>query len=188
MGFGSAQIAQASMISQGVGAVTSAAGSYFAADAQNMQLQSQASSLRFRSDIAAINARIAEMGAQNEMIRGQKEVARLTLQAGQLEGKQVVAQSANGIDLGTGSAAEVRVSSKILAEIDKNTIELNAVRSAWGYRIHGSNYKTDAAIGRVSAANMLASQGSPLAAAGSSLLTGASAVMDSWYKYKKAAG
>lgn len=91
----------------------------------------QASTVRHA---AKVNAQIAEMGAQSVLAQGQQQVASLTLRAGQMKSTQRAAMAANGIDLGVGNAAEVQASTDIMKEIDKNQIEENALRTAWGYR------------------------------------------------------
>lgn len=168
MGFGS------SMVLQIGGAATSAAGSYYGA-------KSQQSSLNFQAQLADINARMAEQTAQSELSRGQKQVASLTLKAGQLKSKQRANMAANGVDLGVGSAAEVQASTDIMKEIDKNTIEANSVRSAWGYRTQAANFKNDALIKRASASSI-----DPFGSATTSLLGSASSISRSYYDYTKA--
>ena len=155
------------------GLLTSGVGSYYSA-------QSQRSALRFQAEMAAINARMAESSAQQELARGQQQVGALTLKAGQLKGSQRAAMAANGIDLGQGSAAEIQASTDIMKEIDANTIEANAVRSAWGYRTQGVNYQNQALMARASASGI-----SPLGAAATSLLGGAGQVASNWYQLNK---
>jgi len=167
MGFGT------SMALQAGGAATSAVGSFYGA-------KSQKSSLNFQAQLADINARMAEQTAQSEQLKGQKQVAAQTLQAGQLKSKQRATMAANGIDLGVGSAAEVQASTDILKEIDKNTIEANSVRSAWGYRTKGTSFKNDALIKRASASSI-----DPFGSATTSLLGGASSISKSYYDYSK---
>jgi hypothetical protein len=162
------------MFSQIGGALSSAIGSYYSA-------QSQKNNLRFQSDIAGINARIAELGAQSAFNQGQQQVGALTLKAGQIKSSQRAAMAANGVDLGEGNAAEVQASTDIVKEIDANTLIANAVRSAWGYRTQGTNYQNEAAMGRATASTI-----SPLATGFSSLLGSAGSVANSWYLMNKA--
>jgi hypothetical protein len=103
------------------------------------------------------------------------------MQAGHLKARQRVGQAAGGIDLGTGSAAEVRASTDIMKEIDANTLGANAVRSAWGQRMQGTNYQNQALMARANAAAI-----SPGAAAATSLLGSAGKVASSWYAFNKA--
>ncbi len=170
MGFSSMQLATASLIGQIGGGVTSAIGGYFSAATQKATLKGQAA-------IADTNARIAELGAQQELFRGQQQVGALTLQAGQLKSRQRAAMAANGIDLGVGSAAEIQASTDIMKEIDKNTVEANATRSAFGYRMQAMNFQNEALTKRATAGAI-----SPGMSAASSLLGSAGSVAASWYR------
>lgn len=161
------------MAMQVVGAVNSAIGNYYGA-------RSQRANLRFQADMAEINARQAELGAQAELQRGQHEIAQLTRHAGQVKSSQRAAMAANGIDLGVGSAAEVLASTDIMKEIDRNTLEANAVRSAWGYRMQATDMQNQATLARASAKSI-----SPVGSALTSLLGGAGQVAGSWYMLDK---
>lgn len=174
MGFNSGQLAQAALVTQIGGSVSGAVGSYYSA-------KSQASSLKFQSDMAGVNARIAELGAQSELMKGERQVGALTMKAGQVKSSQRAAMAANGIDLGEGSAAEIQASTDIMKEIDVNTLQANAVRSAWGIRTQVSNYQNEALMARAGADSI-----SPFASAATSMLGSAGGVSSSWYNYIKA--
>lgn len=173
MGFNASQLATASLIGQIGGGVTSAIGGYFSAATQKATLKGQAA-------VADTNARIAELGAQSALLQGQQQVGALTLRAGQLKSSQRAALAANGIDLGVGSAVELQASTDIMAQIDKNTIEANAVRSAWGYRTQAVNFQNEALTKRATAGAI-----SPFGAAAGSLLGSAGSVAGSWYSLNK---
>lgn len=173
MGIPSTQLAQAALISQVGGVATSTIGAYFGAAAQKSLFQGQAA-------IADTNARIAELGAQQELYRGQQQVGALTLKAGQLKSSQRAAMAANGLALGEGSAAEVLASTDIMKEIDANTLIANAVRSAWGYRTQAVDFQNEAIMKRAAASGIR-----PGMAAATSLLGGAGKVASSWYMLKK---
>jgi hypothetical protein len=173
MGFSASQLATASLIGQIGGAASSAIGSYFSAATQKEVLKGQAA-------VADINARIAEQGAQSALYQGQQQVGALTLKAGQLKSSQRTAMAANGIDLGTGNAAEIQASTDIMREIDKNTLELNALMNAWGYRTQAMNLQNEALTKRATAGLI-----SPFGSAASSLLGSAGSVASSWYAFNK---
>lgn len=172
MQFSSSDLAQASFITQIAGGAISGIGSYFSA-------ASKKSSLRFQADMADINSRIDELGAQGELLKGERATAELTRKAGALKGNQRASMAANGIDLGVGSAAEVTASTDLMKEIDKNTIAANAVRSAWGYRMAATSETAKGLIDNASSDSI-----SPLGSAGASLLSSAGTVAQSWYNYK----
>lgn len=96
------------------------------------------------STVGDFNQRIAELAAQSSLAAGQQQIAAQTLKAGQVKGAQRAAMAANGIDLGEGSAAEVQVSTDMMKELDTNTLQANAVRTAWGYRAEGLNAQLQA--------------------------------------------
>lgn len=166
--------AQMSLAAQAGGTAMSTIGGFYSARSQQSALQSQA-------NIADTNARIAELGAQQEQFRGEREVAALTLRAGQLKSTQRASLAASGIDLGSGTAAEILTSTDLMKEIDTNTATANAVRSAWGYRTQATNYQNDALSRRASADSI-----SPFGAAATSLLGGAGSLASSYYTMGKA--
>lgn len=170
MGF---NLAQMSLAAQGAGGIASAFGAFSGAQAQKSGLKAQAA-------IADTNARITEMSAQSTLDAGNKEIGRYTLSAGKAKGAQRAAMAANGVDLGVGNAAETLASTEIIKEIDKNQIEANSIRSAWGLRTQATNYQNDALVKRATAGSI-----SPFATGATSLLNSATAVASSWYSYSK---
>ena len=173
MGFSVGQIASASLISQIGGGITSTVGGYFSAASKQTALRGQA-------DIADINARISELGAQSILHQGQQKVGALTLRAGRLKSSQRAALAANGIDLGVGSAAELQASTDIMKDIDVNTLTANAIGSAWGYRTQGVNFRNEALTRRAASRAI-----SPFGSAAASLLGSAGTVASSWYALNK---
>ncbi len=168
--------AQASLVLAAFGMVKSMVGTYYSAKAK-------ASTLAFQADMADINARLSETAAQHALYQGQQQVAQQTMRAGHLKSAQRASMAANGIDLGEGNAAEVQASTDIMKEIDTNTIEANAVRSAWGYRTQAVNYQNEALIKNATSDSI-----SPFGSASASLLGNAGNVAQAWYQYQKAKG
>lgn len=158
----------------GAGVASNTVGSYWSA--QNTKI-----SLKGQADLADINARISELGAEQELIKGEREVAQVTMRSGQLKSSQRAAMAANGVDLGTGNAAEIQATTDLMKENDKNTVEANAVRSAWGYRTQGMNYQNEAIVKRGSAGGI-----SPGMSAFGSLLSSSGQVAGTWYGMYKA--
>jgi hypothetical protein len=173
MGFSASPLATASLIGSVGGALTSSIGSYYGAATQKAMLSGQAG-------VADINARIAELGAQSALMQGQRQIGSLTLKAGQLKGRQRAALAANGVDLGVGSAAELQASADTMKEIDKTTLELNAILNAWGYRNQAINFQNEALVRRATARAI-----SPFGSAMTSLLGSAGQVAGSWYALSK---
>lgn len=161
---------------QGLGALSSANAAKFSAASTQSQLN-------FQANLADINARLSETQAQQTLLAGQREEQKSRISTANLKGTQRAAMAANGIDLGVGSAAQVLTSTDMLGEIDANTIQSNAIKSAWGYRTQGANQTAQATSSRAAASAI-----SPSSAFTSSLLGGAGQVASSWYQYNKVAG
>lgn len=172
--FSQTQLAQMSLTGQVAGMLTSTIGSYYSANLQK-------SNLKFQADMAEVNARISEQSAQSALNQGQRQAGQISMRAGQIKSGQRATMAANGIDLGTGSAAEVQASTDIMKEIDMDTAEANAVRAAFGYRMQETNSLNEAQMKR-SASDSI----SPFSSAATSLLTGATSVAANWYQMNKA--
>ncbi|HRD87248.1 MAG TPA: hypothetical protein PK752_03165 [Accumulibacter sp.] len=188
MGFSASNIGSLSLIGQAGGAITSAIGSKFEAASKKSSLNAQAGLANTSARIAETNARIAELGAQTALQQGESQVAKLTLQAGNLKASQRTTMAANGIDIGQGSAAELQASTDIMKEIDANTLTANAIRHAFGYQTQATNARTQGVNARNAAlAQQAAASGiSPGMAGATSLLGSATKVAASWYGMNKA--
>ena len=159
---------------------TSIIGAIGSAQLARTQAKANKSAFEFQSDMSKINARMAERSAQSMLFQGQQQIASLTLRSGKVKSAQRVAMAANGIDLGEGNAVEVQATTDLMTEIDKNTIEANALRSAWGYRTQGVNASNQALMSGVSADSI-----SPNSAASSTLMSSAGNVAQQWYTMNK---
>ncbi len=174
MGFSSGTLANISLFSQAAGGVASAFGAASQASIQKGNQGAQAA-------IAEANARIAELGAQAELRDGHQRIAQATAQYGQLKSRQRAAMAANGIALDEGSAADVEASTDAMREADRATLEINAMRAAFGQRMQASNARSQAAMSRANAAGI-----SPGLSAATSLLGSAGRVASGWYDFSKA--
>lgn len=173
MGFSAEQLANASLALQIGGVASSTFGSYYGAATQKANLYGQAG-------VAESNARIAELQAQDELAKGQHQIGKLTLAAGQMKSSQRASMAANGVDLGVGNAAEVQASTDLMKEVDMQTAELNAIKGAWGYRAQKANFENEAYAARASAKGI-----KPLMSAATTLIGGASQVAASWNAVKQ---
>ncbi|MDR1367427.1 MAG: hypothetical protein LBJ76_01760, partial [Candidatus Accumulibacter sp.] len=121
------------------------------------------------------------LSAQSALLRGNAEIARLTLGAGQVRSSQRARLAASGIDLDVGNAREIQASTEMLKNADVGTLKANAIKSAFGYKAQGLNYQSEALMKGLSASTV----NSNTAMTGS-LLSGASQVASSWYAMNKA--
>jgi hypothetical protein len=158
---------------QGAGLASAIVGSFFKSKADK-------SALRHQAAIQDINAKLAETSAQTELTRGQREEQSVRLRTAQIKSSQRAGMAANGIDLGVGTAADIQLTTDIMGDVDADTVQANAVRSAWGYRTQAASYSADAGMRRAGAAGI-----NPLGSALTTALTGAGAVATSWYQRNK---
>lgn len=164
------------------GAANSAIGGYFAAKTQQYQLKSQASSMQFQSNMAAINAGQEELSAQSAEESGKTQVEQYTMRAGQEAASAQVATAARGVDLSSASAVDQRASQELVKQLDVNTIVGNYTRAAWADRTQATNYRNQSLLDNVSASNLKVSADtvSPGFAATTSLLNSASGIASQW--------
>lgn len=163
-----------------VGIGLMALGALGSANSAKANAQSQQQQLSFQANLAEINARTSESQAQQTLLAGQREEQKSRIATANLKGTQRASMAANGIDLGVGSAAQILTSTDVLGEIDANTIQANAIKSAWGYRAQASNQTSQAMSSRAASEAI-----SPSSAFASSLLGSSGQVAASWYQYKK---
>ena len=161
------------MAMQAAGVEQGAIGSYYSAKSQKAQLG-------YDAQMADINARLSEQQAQQALSSGQKQAQQSMLQTAQLKSTQRAQMAAGGVVLGEGSAAAIEAGTDVIGEIDANTIEANAIQSAWGYRNQSVQYENQARMARANAKGI-----KPLASAATSLLGGATQVASSYYSMNK---
>lgn len=87
------------------------------------------------------------------------------------------AQAANGVDVNSGSNADVQASQRELGELDTETTENNALLQAYGYSSQATNFTAQAGLEQQEAAQ--APIGAALSAGGG-LLGNASALSFRW--------
>ncbi len=112
------------------------------------QGQQQSASAKYNAQIAENNAKIA---AQNATFAGEEgavntEIAQQKTRSNVADIK--VAQAANGVNVNTGSAVDVRASAAELGELNAMNIRSNAARQAYGYQTQAASDKAQAALDR----------------------------------------
>jgi len=156
------------------GILTNAIGAFYGVRAQQHELKSQALSLDHQQAMSRINARAAEFQAAEIERAGRKQLQLVQLANRQEAGTMQARQGARGIDAGSGSALEERVSLQLAQEIDEMTITRNTVAAAGRARLQAVGLRIGADLAGVSARNLRRGAGSMNAAVagGTSLLSG----------------
>jgi hypothetical protein len=118
----------------------------------------------YQADQLNTNAALEDQQAADALARGKDAVSRQQTGLRGFEGSQRVALAAQGIDTGSGTAADLQSDTATLGEMDRLMIEHNAAREAYGF-------SSGAAIARSQAGQARAAGNS---AARTTLLTAAS--------------
>jgi len=126
------------------------------------------------------NAGVADLQAGDAITRGQDEESRFRTQVRGLIGTQRAGFAGQGVDVGSGSAADVQADSAYLGELDAQTIRANAQREAWGYQVEAEDRRKAAAIAR---AGGKAAQTASRFAAASEAATGTSSLLLTKYSW-----
>lgn len=100
-----------------------------------MQAQGQKESGVFQSGILTQNAAFKTQAANEAINAGNTSADWQRVRTGQAVGTQRSVQAANGIDVNSGSSAQMQDDTAMLGELDALTIQNNAAREAYGYRV-----------------------------------------------------
>ncbi|WP_313338504.1 virion core protein, T7 gp14 family [Stutzerimonas nitrititolerans] len=119
----------------------------------------------FQEAMAEQNAAYKEAAARDAEKRGAVDADRYRRNVGQLIGTQRAGFAANGIDVNSGTAAEIQDDTAEIGEFDALTIANNAAREAWGYRVGADNDRMNAKMSKSNARS--AATGSILGGVGS---------------------
>lgn len=98
---------------------------------------------------AAFDSKMAALNAADAINRGSAAAARVRAQGSETAGAQRAAGGASGVDVSSGSIADVESQERKFTALDLVTIGNNAAREAWGYT-------TNAALGELAAKNVAA--------------------------------
>lgn len=170
-----ASMAKGSLAAQGAGGAMQAVGAFYSAKSQKMSLELQAK-------MDELNAQRKEMAARDVLMQGQQAEQAVRQQAAEIKSAQRAGMAAGGVDLSSVTAVAIQTSTDYLSELDAKTVQLNAIRGAWGQRLDAVNYRNSALMARASSKAI-----SPFMAATSSIL-GSAAQMGMSYSSMKNAG
>lgn len=150
------------------------------ASAARQKAKADKNSLLYDAQVSEQNAVLAEYQADDAIRQGGIDEQAVRMRTAATKSSQRAAMAANGVDLNEGSAADVQTTTDYVGELDANTVRDNALRTAWGYRTQGLNYKDSSHLLRSGARQISAGR-----AAATSLLGSAGQVASSWYGMQK---
>lgn len=97
--------------------------------------------LKCQSELYKIQAQSYRNAAEDALRQGNQQVAAITYQAGQKKAAAKVSMAAAGVQVGTGSSAEILASYDITKEMQVNQTLANAVTASFGYQRQAVNYE-----------------------------------------------
>lgn len=168
-------LAIGSLAASAVGAGVSAMGASTTADAN-------AASYNYKAQVAKNNSIIAQRNADAAIDAGGVQAQVQDLKTRNLVGTQLVTQAASGLDVGSGTAVDLRKSAEDIGHLDTLTILNNAAKNAAGFKAQGMNFEAEAGLDTASAANARTAGKYSIA---TSLLGGASSFSDKWIGYQQ---
>ena len=110
------------------GGITSAVGAEKTASAQQ-------ASFNYQAGVAQINSKIDLQNADYARDQGETKAMLYGLQAGQRQAQIRNTQAASGLDVNSGSAADVQASQRTITGIDTAQIRSNAAKVAYDYDV-----------------------------------------------------
>ncbi len=144
----------------GAGSFASATTSLAGAYSQSQALEMQANYQKTQSEM---NAKLADMQAEDAIKRGNKAAGQVKQQAKRMQGAQRAALAAQGIDIDSGSAAEIQENTEVLSAMDAMQVKNNAWKEAWGFKVQALNTRAEGswaqAAGQAAARNTLLTGG-----------------------------
>ena len=96
------------------------------------------------------NQAFAELNAEDAIARGKKDADNYRKAVRKLMGAQRAQTAGQGVDVSTGSARDIQLDTARLGEQDALTIENNAFREAFGYKVEALDLMSQGAMSHVS--------------------------------------
>lgn len=131
----------------------------------------------YQAQVANNNAIIAKQNAAYATQSGLQQAANQSMKGRAQMGKIKANQAASGVDVNTGSSADVQQSQREVNKLDTDTVLNNAELKSYGYRTDASNFQAQAGLDEMQAEQ--APIGAAFSAAGG-LLSSASSVGSRW--------
>jgi len=134
--------------------------------------QAQKQQARYQAQVARNNQAIANMNASTAARAGAAREQSEAWKVRGLIGQQQAAQAASGLDINSGSPADVTQSTRALGNLGIAAVRDNASRDFYGYKAQATNFANEAALAKASAPTPFTTLLSAASAVGGSLAKG----------------
>lgn len=164
-----------SMGTTALGSLTGAFGSMYSGE-------SSAQMYQYQSGVAKINTQIAKQNADYSRRVGEVEAQQSGMKSRAQVGEAKVIQAASGLDVSTGSAADVRSSQVEVGQHNQAIIRSNAAKRAYGHEVEALQSDAQSKVYEMAARK--SRTGGQIGAIGS-ILGGASSISNRWLQAKQ---
>lgn len=144
------------------------------------QAQSMEAMGKYQKAMSEINARNAEIQAQDAIKRGDEAASEYSKKVNQTVGAQRTAYASQGVDIGYGSAKEIQQETYEIGARDAQTIRNNAFLEAMGYRAQAQEISRS---GRMAESSAKSEAGATLLAGG---IKAAGTIQENYFAAKPA--
>ena len=107
----------------------------------------------YQAGLADINAKIALQNADYARDLGEAQAAKYGMAASQRAGQIVATQASSGLNVNSGSNAQVQAGNRLVTGIDLNTIRANAAKTAYDYDVSATAQQDQAQLYHMAGAN-----------------------------------
>lgn len=142
-----------------------------------MEGQSKSAQYKYQAGVALENRKIALSNRDHAYAAGESEAIRYGMKSAQDRGMLKAQQGASNVDVGGGSARDVREARDDISRMDMGTIRANAARVAYGHEVKAYEALTQAQLYEMGAGD--AERAGYIKGAGS-LISTAGSVSDKW--------
>ena len=112
----------------------------------------QAANASYQAQVAKNNATIASQNAEYATQAGSEKATEASLKARERLGAVTTALAASGVDVNTGSAADVEKTQRETGSLETQQVVNNAALQAYGYRSQSTGYQAEAGLESAEAA------------------------------------
>ena len=141
-----------------------------------------------QAGIIDYNAAVADQQAADALTRGQEQEQQVRSATRQVIGSQRAGYAAQGVDVGSGSAADTQADAAFLGELDALTVATNAAREAHGFAVQATDLRNRANVTRRTGVNQEkaanAAGNSAYIAGAANVIGGASNLLADRYGFK----
>lgn len=168
-----------------IGAIGSVVGSITQASAAKQAAQAQEQEADYQAEVAQNNQKIAAQNAQYAAQSGEAQLQQTQLQTRSQTSAVAAALAANGLDINTGSPAQVRQGQEQIGQLEGENVKEQELVNVYGYQTQETNYAAQAGLYQLEAQN--AAKAAEIAPLGS-LFSGAGSLASKWSSWQTETG